>query len=395
MTAAKKENKSTALQCFEDVVGFSDIQSLDVLAQVYLDYAREPEIPTTVVVKVLNKELQMPNFVARCQKASIVIDSKAMRQPRWYLGQIPDRIYYFLWSLKNQNSIPIEGLPSTKELYHAVVTLTQFIASSEFTLNRNPKRSALHELLAQAYFDLASIIEYAPKGIKMLESQQSHATLLRKAIASWQKAVMLDAAKAQAFDKIHSNILNQVGNPSTFSDKRTTGYLNPWHFLYIATALQKINDQEAGLEYLRKAQWIIEQAANHQSPKIVNQKTLLNAVCSAIKYGRVNHLHSNDARLSFAESKNNKQNTQRRNAAIRLQKTMQQRREQLLRSIETIYEQMPIGPERNRLIFHLNIPPFRRRNNTRVGLPHDAAQNQHNDVRYADIRGLTDKPENP
>ena len=394
MSRAKAENNHS-LQCFEDVVGFNDIQSLDVLAQVYLDYASEPEIPTDIAIQVLRKELHSENFLSRCQKASIVIDSKAMRQPRWYLGQISDRMYYFLWSLKNQNSIPVEGLPSTKELYHAVVTLTQFIASSEFTLNRNPKRSALHELLAQAYFDLASIIEYAPKGIRMLETQHSHATLLRKAIASWQKAVMLDAAKAQAFDKIHTNILNKVGDPSAFSDKRASGYLNPWHFLYIASALHKINDEEAGTEYLKKAQWIIDQAANHQSPKIVTQKTLLEAVCNAIRHGQINHVPERKPQVPNKKADNPVQNGQRRNAAIRLQKSTQLQKQQLLQSIETIYQQVPQSPERNRLIFHLNIPPFRKRHIAAIGLPRETQPGQPKATRYADIRGLADKPESP
>jgi hypothetical protein len=300
-----------------------------------------------------------------------------------------------LWSLKNQNSIPIEGLPSTKELYHAVITLIQFIATSEFTLNRNPKRSALHELLAQAYFDLASIIEYAPKGIKILDSQHSYATLLRKAIASWQKAVMLDAAKAQAFDKIHSNILNKVGDPSKFSDKRATGYLNPWHFLYIASALQKINDREAGKEYLRKAQWIIGQASNHQSPRIVSQKSLLEAVCAAIRHGNASGLHNTAIRRPDHDSENSKKKTQRRNAAIRLHKTVQQQKKLLLRSIETIYEKMPAGPERNRLIFHLNIPPLKRRQNTGSNSANETKQQDSGADRYADIRRLAEQPENP
>jgi hypothetical protein len=203
---------------------------------------------------------------------------------------------------------------------------------------------------------------------------------------------MLDAAKAQAFDKIHTNILNKVGDSSAFSDKRASGYLNPWHFLYIASALQKINDQEAGTEYLKKAQWIIDQAANHQSPRIVTQKTLLEAVCNAIKHGQVDKPTEGTHTAPNATTDHPGQNGQRRNAAIRLQKAKQSKKQQLLQSIETIYQQVPQSPERNRLIFHLNIPPFRKRHIAAIGLPRKQQPDQPKATRYADIRGLADKP---
>jgi hypothetical protein len=206
---------------------------------------------------------------------------------------------------------------------------------------------------------------------------------------------MLDAAKAQAFDKIHSNILNKVGDPTKFSDKRVSGYLNPWHFLYIASALQKINDREAGTAYLQKAQSIIDQASNHQSPKIVSQKTLLEAVHTALRHGQVQELHSKRLKKTGHYSESSKDSKQRRNAAIRLHKSKQKQKEILLHSIETIYEQMPTGSERNRLIFHLNIPPFRRRQISGLSAPDRKVSHQTGSKGYTDIRGLTHTTENP
>lgn len=175
--------------------------------------------------------------------------------------------------------------------------------------------------------------------------------------------------------------LARVEDDSDFSKNRSNLYLNPWHFFYISSVLNSLNDPEVSKLYLQKGRLILNSIDDHQNPKIVEQKELLESVYTAIHYGKSVSFDFDPTVLINIQKKLKrirrvKESTHGHRAySPMVEKSLKERyrhqrvflkkgkldTEQIvyLKQVHSLYRLLESSKERDRLIYRLNIPPIK------------------------------------
>jgi hypothetical protein len=242
------------------------------------------------------------------------------------------------------------------------------------------KRAVVLEHLGLAYFDLAGIAHFSPKGLYLFEVRCSESQLLRGSVEYFQQAIKAETEQAKNFETNHSEILAAAESAGQLKGNRTDLYLNPWLFLYTASALHLLNDTEAAVHYLDKVQSIVSVLPGHQNDKVRSQREVIDAVCHALmlkdsvrfdlENTKLHRIKRKRRRLSDRNSKNGERSLSPVviNSMVQepdVQKALVEGHiltaDQLryLQSVSAIYQKVPKSAKRDRLIFRLNMTPLR------------------------------------
>ncbi len=379
----KNQRRIKSSSTFDRIDEISGIQSLDDLVRIQSELKGEDSIPSSFIIEVLDKELSSRELIHLNKNIRINTTlNTAVKELKTLLSNIPGQLYFFLWSLKNSDIVPIEGVITSFQLKKSIYYLTKFLLIVEICLKYASGIKTIYENIGLVYFDLAGIARYSHRGLLINGKLRNYTSLLWKAIACLQYAIKAEANQGKKFDSTHLNIFSIVDHSFSFKENRTNVYLNPWHFLYIASALQQLNDTEIADVYLQKVRLILNSIDNHQNSKIVAQKNLLEAVYSTIKNGDsisfdfdTDNLDDIDTKLKRIRKYKNSDNDKRSfysplvEDALTHQLQIQQalvkqgvfNTEQIsyLKGIINLYQQVPSASERDKLIYRLNIPPIR------------------------------------
>ncbi|MFQ5604689.1 MAG: hypothetical protein ACE5HS_15570 [bacterium] len=367
----------------QGIVGLNEMQSLDDLIRTQCDIKSEENVPVTLITRILLKELSSKEVVSLIKNIHVnTADPALHKNLAVLLKNIPENLYFFLWSLRNSDVMPSEGILSSFQLKRSIYYLCKFLLLVELLIKREPHCLALYEKLGLVYLDLAGLAQYSKAGF-LINGRLLHYTfLLRKAITNLQGAIKIEAIQGKETDYSHVNILNLVEHKIDFKKNRTNLYLNPWYFLYIASALKLLNDEEVAEAYLNKARLILNSLDEHQNPKVVAQKELLEAVYSTIKNGESVSFDFDEEKMVNIYKKikrmrkyRNSMNGQRVyyspllenellhqfqvHKALIKQGILKPNQIEYLRGIFTLYKQIKSPVQRDKLIFRLNIPPLK------------------------------------
>lgn len=365
-------------------IGIPDIaHHLDDLIRIKKELRKEERISGKIVAEVMNRELSSKEIVALFKDIPVDVNLNTdAKQILRILRNIPKKLYFFLWSLRNSKELPIEGIISSFELKKAIFYLSNFLTILESYLERVPNSIPLYEHLGFACFDLAGIAQFSRRGLLLNGNRFLFTGLLRKAIECFQTVIKLEAYQAKSIDASHSDILKLIDNDFNLKENRAYLYVNPWHFLYISSALRQLNDKEFAELYLKKARSILNAIDDHQNPNIVAQKELLEAVYSTLYHGYSVYFDFDQSNLekikkNLKRMRKNKEEAHNENngyspiveealaSEYRAKGTMIRNGklgpEQIsyLRGIYSLYKQTPSSIERDKLIYRLNIPPLK------------------------------------
>ncbi|MFQ6112501.1 MAG: hypothetical protein ACE5NG_00265 [bacterium] len=378
------ENNKTlnSRSLFKDVIGADNIQRLDDLIRLNSEFRVDQNIPTRIVTRVLNEELSSKQLVASCNKRingkseDVVINDISV-----LFNRIPRKLYYFLWSLKNREDVPVEGMITSTELNKAIYCLLR-IQIFEAYLKKFPLSLRLYERLGMANFDLAGIVEHCKRGLAINGKRIHYTTFLRKAITCFQTVLKIEAYQGGKIDSSHVHVLRLVDQNFSFKEARNNLYMSPWNFLYISAALRILNDVESADTYLNKTRFILNTIQDHQNPKVVRQKELLDAVYTLLKYGDSVCFDLNGEKLARVSKRlsniQRKRDSTHTNGAcyspmveIALseqyhlqysfikQGILHSDQVVFLRAIYTLYAEVKSRLERDRLIYRLNLQPLK------------------------------------
>ncbi len=362
------------------IAGIQEVNHIDQIIEMHRQLGVDARIPTRLVIDVMRKELASREFKACLKKMPMQPPASiGLRELHSLIQAVPCRLYFFLWNLKNTQAMPLDGVLNSRDLKHAVAALNRYLNVLEGFLKRSPSIQLL-EHLGFTYFDLAGIAQYARKGIPINGRLVNHSVLLRKAIASFQCAIRFGAQQARELDSMHKDILKLVDDQYDLKENRTNLYLNPWHFLYISSALHLLNDEQMSKLYLQKSRLILNNIEAHQDARIVAQKELLESIYTTIHFGKSIKFDFGEANLLKLKKKLKAVRKQRvkgekrgaysplvENALAEEFQVQCELRKGGLRSEQRLYlngvyalYQQEISPlERDKLIFRLNIPPVK------------------------------------
>lgn len=366
----------------EGVLGLHDVHTLDDLIRVHYELAHTERISCKLVIRVLERELASHEFISLLSDLS----SKVFEQLKLHdiaspLQKIPRKLYFFLWHLRNSDTLPLEGMLTSMQLRKAVYQLAKFLMLLELFVKRAPNSLPVYESLGLTHIDLAGVAGFSRSGLLINGKQLHHTYLLRKAVTCFQLAIKLEACHAKEFDASHEDVMKLLDEDFGFKENRMSLYLNPWYFLYIASALQLLNDHESFTLYLDKARLILNCLSDHQNPRVRAQRNLLESVFSSMKYGGAVHFELDRTKLMrlrqrLKRIKKNKKSVNGRTGyspfveeilaeQYRTQRSflkhgsLNPEQMEYLQGIFTLYNEVRSPFERDKLIFRLNIPPLR------------------------------------
>jgi tetratricopeptide (TPR) repeat protein len=367
----------------DEIIGFEEIETLDDLIRAKVELLGEHQALKREVSSVLRRELASPELMSVIRSVRIAKeDFSDLKQLAAVLHNIPEKLYYFLWSLQNGDVMHIDGVISSFQLRKAVFYLCKFLLVLEVFLKRVPRSIPVYENLGFVYLDLAGIAQYSHRGLMLKGRAYPQATLLRRAIACFQTALRLEARHGKELDFFHKDTLRLLDKNFDFHQSRVMLYLNPWYYLYISSALRQLNDDEGARAYLQKARTILNGLSNHLNARVKSQHELLEAVYVILKEGdgvkfdfEGNDVPSIERKIEVVRSEKRNGNASRNGysplveAALteeyRHRSNFQERRildptqQSFLRSIFTLYRKIPSSVERDQLIYRLNIPPLK------------------------------------
>lgn len=365
-----------------EIIGLREYDTLDELIRVKTEVLDEDHVLTRELNEVLKKEFVSAELVSVLKSVRITqAELTDLKEIAALLHNIPEKLYYFLWSLKNSDVMPIEGVITSFQLQKTVFYLCKFLLVLEVFLKRAPKSIPVYENLGFVYLDLAGLANYTRLGLMLNGRLYRSAVLLRKAIACFQVALKLEAHHGKELDTYHKKTLRLLDSGFDFRTSRVNLYLNPWYLLYISSALQQLNDQEGAAAYLQKARAILNSLSNHLNPRVKAQNDLLESVYGIMKDGESVKFDFEEGELTLLERKikhvqMEKRNGHQRNGynplvaealaeQYRAQYNLQTKRipdatqAGFLRSIFTLYQNVSSPAERDKLIYRLNIPPVK------------------------------------
>ncbi|MFQ5650731.1 MAG: hypothetical protein ACE5IY_12380 [bacterium] len=364
------------------IVGFHELKNIDEVMSLYAELGDSARVPRRLIIDVLSQELSSKELKTFLKGISMkppeTISIKGIHS---LLRAIPPRLYFFLWSLRNSDNIPVNGVLTSLELRKALLALNRFLNVLEGFLRKSPNSIPLFENLGFTYFDLAGVACYSRKGIYLNGRQFEYTTLLRKAIACFQCAIKLAAQLARELDATHLNILKLVDEKCDIDQGRTNLYLDPWHFLYISSALNLLNDEKMAEQYLNKTRSILNAIDMHQNPRIVAQKELLESIHTTLHFGKTVKFDFGQANLLKLQKKlkqvhKNRKRPHKRvgyspmvedallqefqvQRELRRSGVLQSEQKIYLNGVYTLYKQEISPLERDKLIYRLNIPPIK------------------------------------
>ncbi|MFQ5865006.1 MAG: hypothetical protein ACE5IW_07245 [bacterium] len=368
---------------FRDIIGADNIRRLDDLIRLNNEFRVDPNIPTLIVSKVLNEELSSKRLIALFnERINGKSEDVVINEISILFNKIPQKLYYFLWSLKNREDVLVEGMITSTELDRAIYCLLKIQTHVELYLKKFPSSVRLYEKLGIAHFDLAGIVRHANRGLAINGKKIYYTNFLRKAISCFQHALKIQAEQGEKIDSSHIDVLRLLDQEFSFKEARHNLYVNPWNFLYISAALRVLNDVESADTYLDKTRFILNTVQDHQNPKVVKQKELLDAVYTLLKYGDSVCFDLNENKLAKLNSrlKNirmNKDSTRTRSTGyspiVEIAISEQYRIEYsfikqgalqcgqvvYLRAIYTLYTEVESASERDKLIYRLNLQPLK------------------------------------
>ncbi len=366
-----------------DIIGLDEIDTLDDLIRVKVELMGEKDVLAHEVIKILRKEFDSPQVLSALKSVRLSkADFLDLKQLTAVLHSIPDKLYYFLWSLKNSDLLPVEGVISSFQLQKAVFYLYKFLLVLEVFIKRAPRNIPVYENLGFVYLDLAGLAKYSRFGLLLKGSVYPHTALLRKAITCFQIALKLEARHGKELDAFHKNTLRLLDNSFDFRQSRINLYLNPWYFLYISSALRQLNDEEGAEAYLQKARIILNGLANHFNPRVKSQQPVLEAVYAILKDAENVRFDFEENEVTVLEKKIKHVRMEKRNGnsqrscysplvedallqqyrqrnMFKEQRLPDPRQLNFLNSIFTLYRQVSSPAERDKLIYRLNIPPLK------------------------------------
>lgn len=366
-----------------EIIGFGEMETLDDLLRVKVEMLGEEQVLTHEVSRMLHKEFLSETMRSVLQSVRITKEDFAdLKNLTTVLHNIPDKLYFFLWSLKNCDVMPVEGVITSFQLQKSIFYLCKFLLVLEVFLKRAPRSIPVYESLAFVYLDLAGLAKYSPSGLMLQGRLYRESGLLRKAIACFQIALRMEAHHGKELDSVHRNTLRLLDKGFDFRQSRVTLYLNPWYFMYISSALQQLNDEEGAEAYLKRARTILNSIPSHLNPRVRAQHDLLEAVYTIMKEGDHIKFDFEDNDLSILEKKLKRVQKEKRNGnnhrsgynpmveeALTAQYQQQAHfrekhipdAEQLyfLRSVFALYQKVTSSVERDKLIYRLNIPPLK------------------------------------
>ncbi|MFQ5641234.1 MAG: hypothetical protein ACE5IR_24915 [bacterium] len=364
-------------------VGVHNLPSLDELLRVESAEAGADSIPCSLVKSTLSNELATHKLAALFRDfRSGILEDFELRDFSALLLQIPKKIYFFLWHLRNSDLVPLEGMLTSQQLKTTIYYLAKYLAMLELFLKKTPNSIPLYENLGYTHLDLAGIAQYAPNGLFINGKQLRYTTLLRKAITCFQIAIKLEAYHGKEVDVSHLNILRLMDEKFDFNENRTLLYVNPWNFLYIASTLQLLNDRESFTLYLEKARSILSSVCDHQNRQIRQQKDLLESVYATLKYGSSVWFDFDKKKLAklrqrLKRIRNNKTKSKGERStyspfveeALLQQHNLQSSflkhgvldsdQTGYLHGIFTLYNEIQTSSDRDQLIYRMNIPPLK------------------------------------
>lgn len=97
---------------FEDLIGLWGVTSLDNLLSLNGESRNQQTIPTYLICEVLNEELISKEVKALQKDVVLSVKESRVTGIPAILKKIPDKLYFFLWSLKNSEVLPQEGVMS-------------------------------------------------------------------------------------------------------------------------------------------------------------------------------------------------------------------------------------------------------------------------------------------
>lgn len=178
-------------------------------------------IPTYLICEVLNEELISKEVKALQKDVVLSVKESRVTGIPAILKEIPDKLYFFLWSLKNSEVLPQEGVMSSFELKKSIFNLAKFLALLRRCLRKTPQSIFLHENLGFAYLDLAGLAQYSENGLFLSGKHIDQPSLLREAIYCFQNAIRLSSRQANTIDSLHLKSLGMVDDDSDFSKNRS------------------------------------------------------------------------------------------------------------------------------------------------------------------------------
>ncbi len=367
-----------------EIVGRCEAQSLDDLIRIKCELNGDEHALASEIIEMMRKEFLSKELLLLFKSVRVSpADYATLKQLTSILKNVPENLYYFLWSLQNSDVIPIEGIITSFQLKKALFSLIKFLMILETFLRRVPKSIPIYENLGFVHLDLAGLARYSPYGLRINGRHLPYTDFLRKAVTSFQIALNLEGHYGRELDACHQNTLRLVNQKFEFKETRANLYLNPWYFLYIASALQQLNDKESAEVYLREVRLILNTIRDHQNPKVAADQELLEAVYATLKYGRNIKFDFEGKKLEriqkklkrIKKSKQHANGHQRSGYSPLVEGALSEQYKllralvqlglpngeqlQYLRSIFVLYEQIPSAPERDKLIFRLNIPPLK------------------------------------
>ncbi len=366
-----------------EILGLREFDTLDELIRVKVEVLDEAHVLTREVSAVLQKEFVSPEMQSVLKSVRIgKADLTDLKELAALLHNIPEKLYYFLWSLKNSDVMPVEGVVTSFELQKSVFYLCKFLLVLEVFLKRVPKSIPVYENLGFVYLDLAGLANYTRLGLMLNGRLYRSAVLLRKAIACFQVALKLEAHHGKELDTYHKKTLRLLDSSFDFRAPRVNLYLNPWYFLYISSALQQLNDQEGAVAYLQKARAILNSLSNHLNPRVKVQHDLLESVYGIMKDGESVKFDFEEGELTALERKIKHVQMEKRNAhrqrngysPLVAEALAEQYRAQynlstkqipdatqsaFLRNVFALYRNVASPAERDKLIYRLDIPPVK------------------------------------
>lgn len=381
MNSSKKVPEKEAISGRLGVIGVQEISNIDQLAKLYEEFGEEARVPCRLVVDVLVKELSSSEFRSFMKTIPFSSEEVSLKTMTVLVRAVPQRLYFFLWSLRNSEALPISGILTSEELRQGTAALVRFLGVLEGLPHRSSNSIPLFENLGFTYFDLAGIAGYTQKGLYLNGRYVDYTVLLRNAISAFQCAIKLSAEQGRNLDATHLDILHLVDEQIELRENRANLYLNPWHFLYISAALHLLNDDKMAEMYLAKARSILNSLESHQNPKLVTQKELLESIYTTIHFGKTVQFDFDETNLVKLEKKLNKLRKQKNQSSkrpsyspmveaalaqefhvqreMRTLGTLQSDQRLYLNGVHALYQQKLSPLERDKIIFRLNIPPVK------------------------------------
>lgn len=356
------------------------IWTLDQLIYEYQALPGEEHIPASLLIKALSREIASREL-SRLLKSDRVSEPASIepRKTVEALKRMPRQLYFFLWSLENTDVIPIKGILTSNQLQRSIVALVRFMRALEVMKTKKSSKIALYEHLGCVYLDLSGFARYSKQGILIGDKHLDQSTLLRRSIDCFQQAIKIEAKCGRELDAAHADVLGLLDKPFELDQNRLKSYLNPWHFLYISSALRFLNDQNLANQYQARARSLLNALDDHQNASLRKQKGLLESIYATIHYGQYlyfdfepKNLLRLQTKLGFIQKTKNKNlvsyNPLVRNALenqLRIERKqirhgwLEDEKQAYLTSIYRLYSQPISALERDKLIYRLGIPPVR------------------------------------